>query len=256
MNTPYVPTGLVSALQRRLTRLRARKLVNCAHGRRVVSFSFDDFPRSAAKTGAEIVEKFGWRATYYTSAGFENTSNHMGALFTATDVAKLVAKGHEIGCHTENHIDCSLNAPVVLAREIRRNQMRLRAFGAPTPRSFAYPFGEASPKNKTLLGQYYACSRGVHAGINRRNADAHQLRAVPIEGHIEDKHIPLSYLDSLAKDPGWLIFYMHDIDPTPGQWGCTPKLLETICEATQAAGFEVLTITDAFAQLSPSEKAA
>src|SRR5262245_52879038 len=38
-------------------------------GRKVVSFTFDDFPRSAARVGAEVVEAHAARATYYVSMG-------------------------------------------------------------------------------------------------------------------------------------------------------------------------------------------
>ncbi len=257
MNIPYSPSsGVFGALKRRMTRLQARKTMDCTKGRRIVSFSFDDFPRSAAQIGAQTLENYGWRGTYYTSTGFESTKNHLGPLFTAQDVARLVSKGHEIGCHTENHVDCALNPPVVVEREIRQNQKRLRALGAPTPRTFAYPFGEASAHSKALLGQHYACLRGVKNGINRRFADAHQLYATALEGGLDDKALALSFVDDLAKAPGWLIFYSHDISPNPGEWGCTPELLQAVCEAVKMAGFEVLPIIEAYSQLELLEKAA
>jgi len=259
MNIPvpaFATGGLVGRVKRRLTRLQARRTVNCAQERFVVSFSFDDFARSAATTGAEILESFGWRGTYYASAGFENANNHLGELFTAADIAALVSRGHEIGCHTENHINCALNAPVVLQREVRRNQRRLRALGAPTPRSFAFPFGEASAVAKTLLGRHYSCLRGIGRTINRRYGDANQLGAVAIEGDTGDAPAVLSYVDNLKTAPGWLIFFTHDVRENPGQWGCTPALLRTVCEAVQAAGFEVMPVGEAFAALGAMEKAA
>jgi peptidoglycan/xylan/chitin deacetylase (PgdA/CDA1 family) len=256
-SAPYTPpAGLVGKLKRRLTRLQARRALDCAQDRFLVSFSFDDFPKSAAHTGAAILERYGWRGTYYTSTGFENTDNHLGSLFSADDIGMLVGKGHEIGCHTENHIDCALNAPVVIEREVRRNQKRLRALGAPPLRSFAYPYGETSSQAKALLGQHYETLRGVKAGINRRFADAHQLSAVPIEGTEAQSDLALSYVENLKNSPGWLIFYTHDVRDTPGEWGCTPELFETICKAVKAAGFEVLPVGSAFAALTAMEKAA
>ncbi len=258
MNTPYTPSdGIISALKRRLTRFAARKPIDCAQDRFVVSFSFDDFPRSAATTGAKILENYGWRGTYYASAGFENTSNHLGDLFTPQDISALIARGHEIGCHTENHIDCAINAPVVIEREIRRNQKYLRTLGAPAcPASFAFPYGEVSPRAKDLLGQHYANLRGVRAGINRRYADAHQLNAVPIEGTLEDRDTALSFVDGLKSGPGWLIFYTHDVRDTPSQWGCTPELLNAVCAAVKEAGCDVQTVGDAFSSLTEVKQAA
>lgn len=259
MNIPtpsFSSGGLLGRVRRRLTRLQARRPVDCAQGRYLVSFSFDDFPRSAATTGAAILEDFGWRGTYYASASFENTKNHLGDLFRAEDIAALVSKGHEIGCHTEHHINCALNAPVVLEREIRRNQERLRALGAPALRSFAFPFGEASPAAKTALSQHYACLRGIARQINRRGADASQLGAVALEGDTEAAPALLAFVDDLKNAPGWLIFFTHDVRESPGEWGCTPDLLRQVCEAVHQAGCEVLPVGEAFDALKPMEKAA
>ncbi len=257
MNAPYIPSkGLVSALKRRLTRLQARKPFDGAQKRFLVSFSFDDFPHSAASTGAQILEQFGWRGTYYASAAFENSSNHLGNLFRTDDLGTLASNGHEIGCHTEHHIDCALNPPIVIEREIRRNQKHLRTLGIPASRSFAYPYGETSAAAKDILGQHYASLRGVRPGINRRHSDAHQLNAVPIEGDFAAKGLALSYVKSLEAEPGWLIFYTHDVRNNPSEWGCTPELFKAICSAVQRAEFEVMTVGGAFEALSTAEKAA
>ncbi len=257
MSEPYTPSkGLVGVLKRKLTRLQARKPFDCAQERFLVSFSFDDFPHSAASTGAQILEQFGWKGTFYTSSALENTANHLGDLFNAKDISALVSNGHEIGCHTEHHIDCALNSPVVIEREVRRNQQRLRKLGAPTTRSFAYPYGEASAAAKELLGCHFTTLRGVKAGINRRHSDAHQLNAVPIEGTAEDTSLPFSYIKGLGTAPGWLIFYTHDVRETPSTWGCTPALFKSVCTAVHEAGFEVLPVGEAFDTLRPVEKAA
>jgi len=248
--------SLLDRVKRRLTRLQARRPVDCAQGRYLVSFSFDDFPRSAATNGAAILEEFGWRGTYYASAAFENGTNHLGELFTAADIARLTARGHEIGCHTEGHINCAVNAPVVVQRDVRRNQRRLRALGAPTPRSFAFPFGEASAAAKTVLGRHYACLRGISRTVNRRHSDANQLGAVALEGDAGDAALALSFVDNLASAPGWLIFFTHDVRENPGEWGCTPGLLRRVCKAVHKAGFEVMPVGEAFAALQPMEKAA
>ncbi len=257
MNTPYIPSdGLSRKLQRRLTRLKARKPLNCAGAHRLVSFTFDDFTRTAAAIGARTLEQHGWRGTFYASASFEDAYNHLGDLFTVQDIAKLVAQGHEIGCHTENHIDCALNPPVVVADEARRNRNHLTRLGAPNPTSFAFPYGEVSAATKKLLGQYYTTLRGVRPGINRRLADAHQLSAIAIEGDMDALPGILAVLDDLQKKPGWLIFYTHDVRDHPSEWGCTPALFGAVCAAVKAHNFEVRTVQDAHTIISSCEAAA
>ncbi len=66
----------------------------------IVSFGFDDFPRSAYTAGGEILKNFGARGTYYVSLGLMNTSNDLGEQFRLDDLHSLVKDGHELASHT------------------------------------------------------------------------------------------------------------------------------------------------------------
>jgi hypothetical protein len=59
----------------------------------IVTFSFDDFPRSALTTGADIIEKCGGRATYYVSMGLMGQRNDLGEQFESADLQVLVERG-------------------------------------------------------------------------------------------------------------------------------------------------------------------
>ena len=72
----------------------------------VISFTFDDFPASAAHIGAEIIERFGARATFYSSFSNSGLDSPSGNIASAADAVDLDARGHEIGCHTFSHMDC------------------------------------------------------------------------------------------------------------------------------------------------------
>ena len=73
----------------------------------VVSFTFDDFPRSAWVNGGAILEKYDRRGTYYTAMGMAGTANNLGPLFDLDDLRAAHAHGHEIACHTYHHRDCA-----------------------------------------------------------------------------------------------------------------------------------------------------
>jgi hypothetical protein len=49
--------------------------------RPVISFSFDDFPNNAGTHGADILEKFNIRATYYVSMGLCDSEAPTGRIF-------------------------------------------------------------------------------------------------------------------------------------------------------------------------------
>src|SRR4051794_7530409 len=78
----------------------------------MVSFTFDDIPKSAATTGAGILEDHGVRGTFYVSGGLVGATS--SPHWTAADVPDIVAlhrRGHEIGCHTFSHSrPCDLDA--------------------------------------------------------------------------------------------------------------------------------------------------
>src|SRR5882757_6246651 len=88
----------------------------------MVSFTFDDLPKSAVTTGAGLLEAHGARGTFYVSGGMVGTSTPNWAAGDAADVVALHAKGHEIGCHTFSHKRaCDLDARA-LAEQIGRNR--------------------------------------------------------------------------------------------------------------------------------------
>ena len=56
----------------------------------VVSFSFDDFPRTAYTVGGAILKSLDVRGTYYTAPGLMDTTNHLGEQFRAEDLRSLL----------------------------------------------------------------------------------------------------------------------------------------------------------------------
>src|ERR1700760_4894159 len=69
----------------------------------MVTFTFDDIPKSAATTGARILEDHGARGTFYVSGGLVGTASSNWAVAEARNLVDLHNRGHEIGCHTFSH---------------------------------------------------------------------------------------------------------------------------------------------------------
>jgi peptidoglycan/xylan/chitin deacetylase (PgdA/CDA1 family) len=69
----------------------------------VVSFTFDDFPKSALDVGGEILERYGARGTYYASLKLAWSYNILGQIFDDDDIRAAHRAGHEIACHTYTH---------------------------------------------------------------------------------------------------------------------------------------------------------
>jgi peptidoglycan/xylan/chitin deacetylase (PgdA/CDA1 family) len=215
----------------------------------VVSFTFDDFPRSAWVNGGAILEKYDRRGTYYTAMGMAGTSNDLGALFDLDDLRAAHARGHEIACHTYHHRDCGQLAPADIAEEIDRNAAALtQALGVPAVSNFAYPFGGVSISAKSELAVRFVSCRGTGRGINRGTVDLADLLSTSIYSRNFDRERLCQLIDDAQAASGWLIFYTHDVAEEPSPFGCTPAELQAIV-AYAAENMPVLPVRDVLAGL-------
>ena len=69
-----------------------------------VTFTFDDFHRSALTIGGAILEECGGRGTYYTAMGLLGGHDDYGEYFRSSDLRSLVDRGHELANHTYSHV--------------------------------------------------------------------------------------------------------------------------------------------------------
>lgn len=249
MNAPYLPDMTVKGkIRRRITRFADRKPLPKTQGR-YVSFSFDDFPKSSASNGAQQLEQHNLRGTYYACSGQLGQSNHFGELCSREDIQQLFANGHEIGCHTENHIDCAVSHPAVIELDVARNLVNLSAMGVSGVTSFAFPYGDVSFAAKKAMAARYTTLRGVQPGINHHGSDANQLLAVPLEGSDQQFETARSFLEKLSAKPGWLIFYTHDVRENCSPWGCTPQHLRQIIVEALERDFTIAPISEVYAKI-------
>src|SRR5437660_1249248 len=98
--------SLLSVANRRMLSSLHRRSVPLGNRGPIVSFGFDDFPRSAYLVAGRILEAHGARGTYYTAAGLMNTANGLGDLCLVEDLNSLLEKGHELGTQTFQHSSC------------------------------------------------------------------------------------------------------------------------------------------------------
>jgi peptidoglycan/xylan/chitin deacetylase (PgdA/CDA1 family) len=195
----------------------------------VVSFTFDDYPRSAWLEGDRILADHGARGTFYAASGLLGTGGTQGPVATPQDLRATHEAGHEIGCHTRSHLNCAQASTVALESEVRANAAALAPHldGRPLT-SFAYPFGAVSPRAARLMRRRFSTARGIRPGINRGPIDTGELRA----NRIYDRDFDAGRLRSLIEENqaigGWLIFYTHDVREQPSDYGCRPSQLAAI----------------------------
>lgn len=230
---PYSPDrSLKGKLRRRWARAVHRRPLGGAIDGPLISFSFDDSPRSAATAGAQILEAHGKRGTYYVCAGLDGKPGHMGDYADRRDYADLSVRGHEIACHTFSHLDCGKASEPDIDRDVDRNIEALSEVGI-TTRHFAYPYGDVSPGAKRVLNRRFGSLRALHPGLVTPGTDLNQLPAVGIEGP-EGERRAAGWIDRAIRQRVWLILYTHDVRETASDWGCTPDAFDRLVRRASA----------------------
>ena len=149
--------------------------------RPIASFTFDDFPLSAWEVGGPILDRFGAKATFYAAGTFCGTAQNGLRYYDEETLRAVHAAGHEVGCHSFSHEHGPMVSSTLLDDDFDRNAIFLReVLGDVEPLSYAYPYGEVSPRIKRLAGPRFASSRGIHPGVNGPAADLAQLKAIPL----------------------------------------------------------------------------
>jgi peptidoglycan/xylan/chitin deacetylase (PgdA/CDA1 family) len=239
-------SSLKARVDNRLARHLRPRSFRLNNKRPMVSFTFDDAPISAATTGADMLEEFDARGTYYVSGGLADTWSGNWTNAGAADIVRLHRKGHEIACHTFSHTRTTDVSAAAMAAEIERNRRYLQGLDASIQlENFAFPFGVGSLLRKQQLGNAFRSSRGILPGVNSGTVDLLYLYSTPlIDREIDDDGIDRVFDEALEKN-GWLIFYGHDVATEPSRYGCSPKLLRHALEAAARRNMANVSVAEA-----------
>lgn len=218
----------------------------------IVSFTFDDFPESAAVVGVPMLDQYNAKATFYVSGDLVGKWSGQWQGISSNGIVELHRRGHEIACHTFSHRRATDLGAAGLATEIEGNRRYLQGLD-PSIRieNFAYPYGLGSVWRKTQLAKTFQSSRGIIPGVNSGVVDLQYLRSTPlIDRNIDCEGIDRAF-DELTATNGWLIFYGHDVATEPSPYGCTPFLLQHALEAAARRSVRIMTVKDALRAAGP-----
>lgn len=213
------------------------------------SFTFDDAPRSALLAAGKMLEDVGAGGTYYIAGSIAQEPDNK-QMVRLQDLQSLLARGHELGCHTYSHRSVVGRSTRDLEEEIDLNARTLtQASGAHALTSFSYPLGEISFRAKRLFARRFAAARGVRPGLNHRVIDLSELRAISIYHY--DYSLPRlkQLIDTCKRESAWLIFYTHDVRANPSRWGCTEEEFAAVVDAVVKSGIEIMTVRAAVGRM-------
>jgi peptidoglycan/xylan/chitin deacetylase (PgdA/CDA1 family) len=216
----------------------------------VVSFTFDDFPRSALTVGAEILESFGARATYYVAMSLRNTTNSLGEQFCEEDLFSLLDRGHELASHTFSHLSARRTSCDAFVRDAEKGEDAIREkMGISGSSNFAYPYGDVTPRVKRRLGARLTSCRGTTGGLNGPDVDLNLLSANSLYGDLEQVQAAKQLILENERRGSWLIFYSHDVSARPSRFGCSPQLLKEVCSFAASRRSRFLTVAEVMKEL-------
>jgi len=249
MMTIYQPkTSLAAKVKRRLVPFQARRVIPTNLDRPIVSFTFDDCPKSVMENALGPLEREGWLSTIYIALGLCETTNHLGLHMSLADVKAGHESGHEIGDHTFSHCDGSAVPLSDVLSDIDKNQAELADMGLPPSDTFAYPYGEATPALKKALETRFKGARGIKSNSHESSVDLNQFGSNRLYAG-QDFEILQSQIKALKNTPGWMTIFTHDVRENPSAFGCTPAQLHETIKAVKDCGAVVMTVADAIKTL-------
>ena len=211
----------------------------------IISFTFDDFPRSAFVRGGAILKEFGVLGTYYASLGLMGKQAPPGRMFLLEDLKMLIDQGHELGCHTFDHLHSWKTKPGAFEDSLIKNRMALgELFPGASFKTFAYPISPPRPGIKRRVARYFACCRGGGRSPNVGTTDLTNLGAYFLEQARHPRAVK-DLIDRNRRERGWLIFATHDVCADPSPFGCTPGFFEQVVQWALESGARVLPVVEA-----------
>jgi peptidoglycan/xylan/chitin deacetylase (PgdA/CDA1 family) len=210
----------------------------------IITFTFDDFPRSALDVGGNLLDTYGAHGTFYVSPALQNAKNALGDLFHEEDLYTLLSRGHELGNHTFDHVSAKTLSPEDFWKNVEKGKEVIQNLAGISVDNFAYPFGDLTAQIKRNTYEVKS-ARSVFPGLNGRIFDLNLLRANSIYGDADAASKSISLIAKNERAHGWLIFYTHDVRPAPSPYGCTPALIEKIMKAAHKSQSRLLSVQEA-----------
>jgi peptidoglycan/xylan/chitin deacetylase (PgdA/CDA1 family) len=128
---------------------------------KVVIINFDDSYKSQYTYAKPILDKYGFKATFFEVCNWVGSGSGDNTKMTWQDIAELRNEGYDIEPHTMNHPDLKKLSSAELNFEIGQTKQCLLDHGINPATIFAYPYGEGSNSTAVVntVSKYYDLAR-------------------------------------------------------------------------------------------------
>jgi peptidoglycan/xylan/chitin deacetylase (PgdA/CDA1 family) len=210
----------------------------------VISFTFDDVPRSAIENGQAILNKYGFPGTFYISMKLMSEEGFDFKKSDAELLGRIVDKGSELACHTFSHLHFFSSDEKDILSDLQNNQAFIESI-LPGYRfqNISYPFGEQTLAARKIMKQRFRSARSVYRGLNAGKTDLNCLRSVRLYDTISLDSV-FDMIQTAVDKKAWLIFYTHDVMENPSAYGCSPSYFEEVVRHCHDKNLNVLTVNE------------
>lgn len=163
-----------------------------------LSFTFDDGHKAHAVETAPILERHGYRATFFPVNNWTQDEPQTGpkVKISWTEWKTLVQRGHEVGNHTASHPMLPKCDDTALEREICQSATLIATKTGVAPVSFAYPFCKTNAKVDAFVFRQHLFARG-YTPMYEGTCSATKAKAM---------------VDDAIAKKSWLVYLSHGID--------------------------------------------
>jgi peptidoglycan/xylan/chitin deacetylase (PgdA/CDA1 family) len=229
-----------------MARWLGRRLFRIPLGVPIVTFTFDDFPRSALLAGGTILQERHVAGTYFVALGLAHQEIATGKMFLRNDVSRVVAEGHELGCHTFDHHPAWESKTATYVESVLENARQLTQMGIQSRlQTHSFPISYPRPRTKRQIEGRFRCCRGGGQTFNHGRVDLNYVSSFFLEQSREKFHEIERVVAANAIAGGWLIFSTHDIAESPSRFGCTPAFFERVVNSSIRSGARILSMSAA-----------
>lgn len=174
-----------------------------------LSYTFDDFTPKQYSVALPLFDQYNYKVTFYVI-----TNNELDW----TNLQTAASNGHEIGCHTSQHI--KLDQQTIAEQEfaitsalskIDRNIPQQKCL------SIAYPY--CVPGNQDLISRYFIAGRVCSDAIEPKSpSDFYQISSISVgnKSQITSALQLNNQIEKAKTANGWCVFLLHAIDNDEG----------------------------------------
>lgn len=215
-------------------------------GAKMVILSFDDSTLGQYTIAKPILDKYGFKGTFFTVCNFIGKSEHMNW----TQIKTLQKEGHDIESHTMDHADLSKLSEAELQYEIGQSKQCLANHGINST-VFAYPFADGShkPNIVNMVSKYYTLARAGDEPIQLlKSVNRYSINALSQSGK-KDSNMFTKFVENVNRANSTALAsikfhrFVNDTDSS-SKISTSPQLFEQEMKYLHDNGFKVIRMSD------------